>query len=251
MQSLLTAIYPAHCASCGETVEGDGGLCGSCWRETQFVFGHACDLCGVPLPGDSDGARDHCDACLSIARPWAQGRTALLYKNNGRRLVLQLKHADRPDIAGPAAVWMAQAATPLLAPGTLIVPVPAHWTRMVRRRYNQAAELARALGRVTGHRVASNALVRSRGGATQEGKSFDERFANLQGAVRPHPRRAEVLIGRRVLLVDDVMTSGATLASTTEAAFAAGASEVRVVTLARVASEGPHTYMSVKGPRAP
>lgn len=233
MASLLHAIYPAHCASCGETVEGDGGLCGPCWRETQFIMGHVCEGCGTPLVGESDGQKDYCDECMSIARPWSAGRSTLVYKGNGRRLVLRLKHGDRPDIAVPAARWMANAARPLIVPGMVIVPMPSHWTRMFRRRYNQAAEIARALGRVTGLSVAPNALIRVTGGETQGGKSYDQRFANLQNAIKPHPRKGAVLSGKPVLIVDDVMTSGATLAAATEAAFAVGASDVKIVTLAR------------------
>ncbi|HBZ42959.1 MAG TPA: amidophosphoribosyltransferase [Maritimibacter sp.] len=234
MQSLVHAIYPAQCASCGEMVEGDDGLCGACWRETRFVMGHVCDLCGAPLPGQDDGGVDHCDECLTIARPWSHGRTALVYSGNGRQLVLAFKHADRPDIARPAAGWLAKAVAPILAPDMLIVPVPSHWTRMFRRKYNQAAELARALAHRTRLDVAPNALIRTRGGETQEGKTFDQRFANLDGAIRPHPKKASVLVGRSVLIVDDVMTSGATLAAATEATKLAGAQEVSIATLARV-----------------
>lgn len=235
MQSLLRAIYPAQCASCGEIVDGDGGLCGPCWRDTRFVTGHVCDKCGIGLPGHSDGHVDLCDDCMTIARPWSRGRTALDYEGNGRRLVLAFKHADRPDIAVPAARWIAAAAQPLLSPGMVIVPVPTHWTRLYRRRYNQAAELARALSRSTGLTVLPSAMVRTRGGETQEGKSLDARFANVQGAIRPHPKRGAGMSGKEILIVDDVMTSGATLAAATEAAFVAGAKDVKIATLARVA----------------
>lgn len=235
MQSLVRAVYPAQCASCGEVVDGSGGLCGPCWRDTQFVLGHCCDKCGVSLPGDGDGSVDLCDDCLTIARPWSQGRTALAYTGNGRKLVLALKHADRLDIAPAAAEWIAHAASPVLRPGMVVVPVPSHWTRMFRRRYNQAAELARAVARVTGLDFAPNALVRTRGGETQEGKSFDARFENLQRAFKPNPRKPCALTDKTVLIVDDVMTSGATLSAATEAALSAGASDVNIATLARVA----------------
>ncbi|MEC7761129.1 MAG: double zinc ribbon domain-containing protein [Pseudomonadota bacterium] len=235
MQSLLRAIYPAQCASCGEIVDGDGGLCGPCWRETRFITGHVCDKCGVALPGEADGHIDLCDECMTIARPWSRGRTALDYDGNGRRLVLAFKHADRPDIAIPGARWIANVAQPLFTPGMVIVPVPSHWTRLYRRRYNQAAELARALARTTGLIALPTALIRTRGGETQEGKTLDARFANLQGAIQPHPRRGAAMREKDVLIVDDVMTSGATLAAATEAAFAVGAKEVKIATLARVA----------------
>lgn len=237
MQSLLRAVYPAQCASCGAMVEDDGGLCGPCWADTRFMTGHVCDACGLGLTGDGDGNRDLCDDCMTIARPWSRGRTALHYSGNGRRMVLALKHADRPDIATPAARWIAGALGPLVTPGLTIVPVPSHWTRVYRRRYNQAAELARALGRTTGLGLLPAALVRVRGGRTQGGRTFDDRFANLQDAIRPHPRRGPAMADRDILIVDDVMTSGATLAAATEAAFAAGARDVRIATLARVARD--------------
>lgn len=237
MQSLVRAIYPAQCASCGEIVEGDGGLCGPCWRETQFVLGHVCDKCGVSLPGETDGEVDYCDDCIAIARPWSKGRTALVYSGKGRKLVLALKHADRLDIVPAAAEWMARAAEPLIASSSVVVPVPSHWTRMFRRKYNQAAELGRTIARSKGLTFAPNALVRVKSGETQEGKDLDARFANMQEAFRPHPSKSLVLDGKNVLIVDDVMTSGATLASATEAARSAGASEVNIVTLARVAKD--------------
>lgn len=237
MQSLLAAIYPPQCVCCGGPVDQGRGLCGPCWRETRFEAGNVCTLCGIGLPGEGDGAFDRCDDCMTLARPWSQGRTALKYSGNGRRMVLALKHGDRPDIAVTAAGWMARAAQPILVSHMLIVPVPAHWTRLVRRRYNQAAELARALGRHSGLAVAPTALIRPARGETQEGKTLPERFANLQGTIRPHPQHGSALCGRDVLIVDDVMTSGATLAAATEAALAAGAQDVRIATLARVARD--------------
>lgn len=237
MQSFVKAIYPSVCVNCGTEVDSDGGLCGPCWRDTHFVTGHVCDKCGVALVGDADGQADVCDDCLSIARPWSRGRTALAYRDNGRRIVLSLKHADRPEIAGPAAKWIAHATRDILEPDLCIVPIPSHWTRMFRRRYNQAAELARALHKETGLSIAANALIRIRGGETQEGKNFDQRFANVAQTIQPHPRKSNAIKGARILLVDDVMTSGATLAAGTEALFVAGAQEVNVVTLARVARD--------------
>ncbi len=233
MQSPLALIYPPQCVSCGAPLSGEQGLCGACWAETPFITGHACDKCGAPLPGGGEGHTDFCDDCMTMARPWAQGRAVLIYAENARRLVLGLKHGDRLDLVPPAARWLAMAARDILLPDRLIVPVPAHWTRVFARRYNQASELARALGRVTRHEVAPTALIRARHTESQEGKGVDGRFANLQGAIRPHPKRGAALAGRAVVLIDDVMTSGATFAAATEACFEAGASAVDVLALAR------------------
>lgn len=201
-----------------------------------FITGLTCDLCGIPLPGE-DAGPVHCDDCLTIARPWAQGRAAMLYRDTARSLVLGLKHADRTDLARPAADWLARAAAPILQQGMIVAPVPLHWWRLIRRRYNQAALLSAGLARRVGLDHCPDLLQRPNPTGTQEGRSRDGRFANMAGAIRVHPRRAHLLKGRAVLLVDDVMTSGATLAAATEACLASGASRVSVCVLARVAKD--------------
>jgi ComF family protein len=230
MQALLHVLYPPQCLTCDARVTTDFGLCGDCWRGTPFASGMVCDQCGVPLPGQDSTEVAVCDDCISIARPWARGRAALVYKDNARHLVLALKHGDRLDLARPAAEWMHRVAGPILKPGMIVVPIPLHWMRLVRRKYNQAAMLAEGVAR-------SDGLRRVRRTGTQDGHSRDGRFANVVGAMVVHPKRAALLEGRHVLLVDDVMTSGATFASAAEACLAAGASDVSVLCLARVAKD--------------
>jgi ComF family protein len=234
MQRALRILYPARCLMCDTRTQTDFALCGACWADTPFVTGLACDHCGLPLPGE-DAGPVLCDDCLVVARPWGHGRAALAYAGLGRKIVLALKHGDRTDLARPAAAWLAGAAAPLLQPETVIVPVPLHWTRLLRRRYNQSALLANAMGRETGHAVIPDLLVRRVRTATLGGKSRDQRFRELEQAIVA--RHAERLAGRPVLLVDDVMTSGATLAAATEALHAAGAARVDVAILARAAKD--------------
>ena len=237
MQALLHLIYPPQCLTCAARVATDFGLCGACWRETPFITGLVCCKCGTPLPGQADGAEVLCDDCLAIARPWAFGRAALLYQDNGRLLVLALKHGDRLDLVRPAAQWLQAAAQPILRRDMLVAPVPLHWRRLLKRRYNQAALLSAALAQRAGLEHCPDLLRRLRQTGTQEGRNRDGRFANMADALSLTPRQAKRVAGRHLLLVDDVMTSGATLAAAAEACIAGGAADVSVLVLARVAKD--------------
>ena len=238
LQRLLHAIYPPQCVMCDQMTEGDFGLCGSCWAETPFIDGMCCDACGAPLPGH--GAPDPsilCDDCMKIARPWSKGRSALVYRDNARRFVLALKHGDRTDLAQAAGPWLARRSDSLVKDDTVIVPVPLHRFRLIRRRYNQAALIAAALSKQIDRPLLPDGLIRVRRTKPLEGHSRDQRFAALDQAIEPNPRTSEQLVGKSVLLVDDVMTSGATFAASTEACYAAGAREVCVLALARVVKD--------------
>lgn len=237
LQKALDFLYPSQCVTCNAIVESSG-LCGSCWRETPFITGLVCDKCGVPLPGDDGEDADVlCDSCMLTPRPWNKGRAALVYNGNARKLVLSLKHSDRTELAEPAAAWMASAARQLIGAHTLIAPVPLHWSRLIRRRYNQSALLATALARETGSSCCADLLVRKHKTPRLEGKSATQRFDIMSDSVYVHPHRRIRITGRPVLLVDDVMTSGATLAACAEACKAGGASIVHTVVLARVAKD--------------
>ncbi len=234
MHRALALIYPDQCVLCTKLVEGQGALCASCWRSTPFITGHVCDKCGTSLVGHGDGPSDHCDDCIALPRPWSQGRAVFGYRDAGCRLVLALKHGDRTDIVPSAAEWMAQAGTTLFHQSPLLVPIPIFWTRLVRRKFNQAAELANATGGLCGLDVCLDALKRVRATKAQEDMNIEARFSNLQDAIRANPRRLSALQGRDICLIDDVMTSGATLTAATQACLDAGAARVSVLVLARV-----------------
>jgi predicted amidophosphoribosyltransferase len=243
MQRVLRLLYPPQCVGCDVLVGTEAPLCAACWRQTPFLSGLVCDSCGAPLRGEArDAAGDaagadveYCDACLSHPRPWDRGRAALLYHGVGRDIVLRLKHGDRTELAGPAGLWLAHAARPLLRATTLIAPVPAHWRRLFQRRYNQAALIAQKAASELDLPWMPDLLQRVRATPDQGHRSYDERLANVKGAIMAHPRRRPQMAGRHVLIVDDVMTSGATLGAAAEAALAGGAGGVSVAVLARVA----------------
>jgi len=236
LQMAMRLVYPPRCISCGEMVEEDFGLCGPCWRDTPFITGLVCDLCGVPLPGEDDGTAVHCDACLAAARPWSRGRAAMRYDGNGRRLVLALKHGDRQDVARPAARWLARSVAPMRVPGMVIAPVPLHWTRLLARRFNQSAVLAQTLARETGMPVVPDLLLRQKRTRSLNGLDHGARHATLDAAIAVNPRHKDRIANAQILLVDDVMTSGATFSAATQACFRGGAEDVCILALARAAS---------------
>ncbi|MFO1141459.1 MAG: ComF family protein [Amaricoccus sp.] len=233
--ALVNTIYPPRCLACTEPTDRPHGLCPACWRDTHFIAGTRCRKCGVPLIGESRG-EDNCETCRRNPPAWDRGAAAILYAGAGRKVMLALKHADRLDMVPPLAGWMATAGRDLIEEADLIAPVPLHWIRLLRRRYNQSAELARRLGRSAGRPMVPDLLVRRRATPPQTGNRI-VRAANQAGALTVNPRHAATVAGRRVLLVDDVLTTGATLSTCADCLRAAGAGGIDVLVLARVAFE--------------
>ena len=187
--------------------------------------------CGTPFEFDL-GAR--CAACLAKPRAFDAARAACLYDEVSRDPILKLKHADRLDLAPLFARWLSRAARELIDEADAIAPVPLHRARLLRRRYNQAAEIARPLSRLCGVPYLPDALVRRRATETQGGKSGSGRRRNVAGAFEVPAGRAAQVVGKRVLLIDDVMTTGATAEGCARALKAAGAVRVDVAVVARV-----------------
>jgi ComF family protein len=237
MQSVLAALYPPHCLACGAETVSDHALCGACWREMPFISGLACDACGAPLPGTATGDPVHCDACIIAPPPWTRGHAAFRYDGTARRLILALKHGDRTDLAPALARWLRPGAAALIETDTLIAPVPLHRRRLFFRRFNQSALLTAWLARELGCDNCPDLLWRVRATRIQEGMNRAERQINQHGAFTVPDRNRTRLNGRPVLLIDDVMTSGATLGACAEACLAAGALRVDVAVLARVARD--------------
>lgn len=241
LQSAIHFLYPPQCLSCGVETSADFALCGKCWREAPFITGLICDACGLPLPGEYSNASEdiaHCDACIMAPRPWAKGRAAFLYEGMARRLVLALKHGDRQELVRPMARWMVQSGRQLCQSDTLIAPVPLHSRRLFSRRFNQSALLANQISQALGLDFCPDLLTRNRATMLQEGMTLKQRFENQKAAFQVTKKWHAQIQSRSVLLIDDVMTSGATLSGCAEVCLAAGAEEVNVLVLARVA-RGP------------
>ena len=235
MQKALNLLYPPQCLNCDAHVESLGALCPECWRATPFISGLVCDACGTPLPGsEASDAVVICDDCTANPPPWQQARAPLVYRDNARSIVLALKRGDRFDIVAPASRWMARSAGAIVPDDALVVPVPLHWWRMLRRKFNQAALLSGALARHLDAEHCPDLLCRRRHSNGQDGHDRDARKANVDDAFSVTKRHIGRVAGRDIILVDDVVTSGATARAATEVLNAAGAESVRVVALARV-----------------
>ncbi|MBE1237136.1 ComF family protein [Phaeovibrio sulfidiphilus] len=244
-RTLVDAILPHTCPRCKDIVSGHQGLCASCFARLSFIDGPVCWRCGLPLaqePGD-DRAPRLCPECLTRRPLYRCARAALLYDEESAPLVLQLKHADRTESVDLFARWMTHAGRSLLTPDCLLIPVPLHWSRLFLRRYNQAGLITRAIASGTGLEADLRGLRRTRRTAPQGRKRRAQRMENVRNAFEAvHPER---LKGRAVVLVDDVMTTGATMEACTRTLVAAGVTRVDVLTLARVSPE--HRFVRQHG----
>jgi ComF family protein len=227
----LDLVFPPHALD-GAAAQANG-LPAAIWSRIQFLDGPVCDGCGAPFDYDR-GSGVRCAACMARPRAFASARAACLYDEASRDPILKLKHADRLDLAPLFARWISRAARDLIEAADAIAPVPLHRGRLLRRRYNQAAEIARPLCRLTGVRYLPDALVRRRATESQAGKSGSGRRRNVAAAFEVPAGRARRVAGRRILLIDDVLTTGATLEGCARALKSAGAARVDVAVIARV-----------------
>jgi len=231
IRASVDLLLPSRCPACGEIVDAQGAFCAACWSTLRFITPPTCATCGFPfeLPQPADA---RCAACLADP-PRYEARAALAYEGAARDVVLRLKHADREHLAVDMAAHLRRAAGDWLTDAVL-VPVPLHRWRLWKRGYNQAAELARALAKGSGAPLLVDALVRRRATPSSQGLNPSERRRSLAGAFGVRERDRPRLRGRCIVLVDDVLTTGATADACARTLLRAGASSVRLLTLARV-----------------
>ncbi|MEO0635604.1 MAG: ComF family protein [Pseudomonadota bacterium] len=247
-QAMVRLIVPPTCMLCETVCAADGAVCADCWPKFHFLTPPLCAVTGAPFAYKLGAGALSAEA---IANPpdYDLARAALLYNAPARRLVSRLKYSDDTALARWMGQWMARPLSDALMNSlherssnvtTPLIPVPLHRKRLAERRYNQSAELARVLARHMGPQFAFDpeSLVRHRATAAQVGLGEKARQRNVAGAFRVPKERRPQIAGRSVVLVDDVLTTGATVNACARALKRAGASHVIVVTFARVPHGG-------------
>jgi ComF family protein len=232
-RAALDLVYPPTCLCCSAAVAEAGALCGKCWREMRFIERPFCDRLGTPFPHEM-GEGVLSQRAVDDPPVFQRARAVVCFEDGpSRRLVHRLKYSDRMELARPMGAWMARAGADIVADADALAPTPLHFARAWRRQFNQAAALAREVGRVSGKPCESSLIERVKPTRSQVGLSRTQRAANMQGAFRCPPTAR--LSGRRIVLVDDVLTSGATANAAARALLRGGAKSVDVLVFARVA----------------
>ncbi|NDF12916.1 MAG: ComF family protein [Proteobacteria bacterium] len=229
-------LLPARCIACGVQVDTPGSVCAHCWKELHFITSNACITCGHPFEAPvPEGTR--CGHCISEPPEYTHARAVLRYDDHSRPLVTRFKYGDALHGTRSFARWMAAAGSDILRDADMLIPVPLHRLRLLHRRYNQSAILAHAIGKHTGVAVRPQGLVRHKRTPAQAGLSKSARNENVKHAFRvPASERAR-LSGKHVVLIDDVMTTGATIRECTRVLLKNGVASVRILTLARTVIE--------------
>lgn len=226
-------VLPPRCVLSGEIVTIPGTLSPGAWESLRFLGEPLCPTCSYPFDFKVDDGIQ-CGFCLADPPPFASARAVLVYDDASRDLILRFKHGDQLHAVTALVPMMARAGAAAIAGCDLIVPVPLHRWRLLKRRYNQAALLAIGLGRATGKPCVPDMLVRTRATPPQGYKKARDRAANVRRAFAVDGRHAARVAGATVLLVDDVYTTGATLRECTDVLLRGGAAAVHVLTIARV-----------------
>ncbi len=232
-RAITQTVLPPTCLACRKPAGASGGLCSQCWQGAGFIERPYCERLGTPFAYDSGGPLI---SPVAFADPPAfdRARAAMRFSEVARDLVHLLKYGDRLDLVKPFSAWMSRAGDELLREADALIPVPLHWTRLFQRRFNQSAELARAISRQRRLPVIDDAIARVRATPPQIGLARDERAKNVHGAFSIEKSARAKVKGRRIVLVDDVLTTGATANACARVLRRAGVLRIDVLTLARV-----------------
>lgn len=237
-KQILNFILPPRCAICGKVLEIDKGICDNCVSKIEFINTAICYRCGNPLLEGKTSSKKHllCGNCIKKPNKlFRYSRSAYSYDDFSKKLILDFKFYDKTDLASLLAKIIYVAGKDIFAAGIdIIVPVPLHYTRLLYRRYNQSSLLAKELGRITGIKVEYDAIIKNKRTRPQVECSGTERLSNLKGAF--YIKKPQVLQNKRVLLIDDILTTGSTLNECAKAIKKAKPKSIDNLTIARVLS---------------
>ncbi len=233
LSSMNKFVYPPNCINCGLLLSQHDALCTSCWKDVQFIDQPYCEITGRPFAYELGEGIVSADA-IAEPPPYKRARSAVIYDGIARQMVHQLKFNDRSELVNMMAAWMIRAGRDCIADADCIIPVPLHRWRLVRRKYNQSAELARSISKLTGLTYLPSTFTRSKNTKPQIGLGTQARLDNVKGAFDVSDERVGDILGKHVLLIDDVFTTGATVTAATKVLLKAGASDVSVITFALV-----------------
>ncbi len=233
----LDALLPPRCIVTGEIVDRQGAVSAQAWQALVFITDPLCRRCGIPFAFEA-GEELLCAACLKREPFYDRARAALVYDDASRDMILRFKHADQIHAIHSFLPWMLRAGADILPGADMVMPVPLHRWRLLKRRYNQAALIAKIISKNSYIEFVPDILVRRRATPSQGHKSALERRKNVRRAFTLHPRRAASVAGKRIVLIDDVLTTGATVSECAKTLKKAGALSVDVLALARVVRPG-------------
>ncbi|MER2520924.1 MAG: ComF family protein [Bdellovibrionales bacterium] len=234
-QAFLDLLFPPLCLSCGTVVGTNGALCPRCWQNVSFIAPPLCHGCGMPFEIPMND-KELCPDCKDKPHIFASARASFLYDTKSRKIVLGFKHGDQTHAAQALASWIYHAGEPYWREADIIAPVPLHRWRLLKRRYNQSALLAKALSNLAKKPVCMQTLVRTRATDSQGHRTRKQRQENVAGAFAVQKKYQTKIQNACVVLIDDVMTTGATLDECARTLISSGAKKVYALTLARTNS---------------
>ena len=237
-RKLLDVILPPKCLNCAGRVDLAHNICPQCWKELHFLSDPMCRCCGYPFGADLGVnyitiGDSLCGSCQNMDRAFDRALSALRYDDDSRRMIIGFKHHDRLEYATYFAKLLKQAGSRVFADTDMIIPVPLHKRRLIKRRYNQSALLSRILAEDIGVAHEPELLIRTKNTPPQEG-NLNKRSKNVHGAFKVIGTNREKVKNRTILLIDDVYTTGATAENCAKALKKAGAAKVYVLTILRV-----------------
>lgn len=230
-KNTLDFVFPSVCPGCDKEINSNQLFCSTCFKQITFIKKPVCHRCGLPLMCEQTDEKMLCSDCLKKRPQYDRARAVFVYDTVSKGCILKLKYADKMEYSKPFVELLYQAGQELFFKTDIIMPVPMHWKRKLKRKYNQADLLARGLATKTALLYSNDNLIRSRHTPIQENKSVSERNKNVKDAFEV--KKPEKIKKKSILLIDDVYTTGATVNNCAKALKAAGAKAVYVLTIAK------------------